>query len=330
MDIAGHIAAYLPGLGEPLRMNGYGFGVQEVDYRDDPGHDEAWVDREAARYGGRRSVWWRQNYERELIRGGQAVWPMLSREVHLRTIPPQELCSAAWSVYRGLDHGIRHPTCCAWAAVNKGGDLYVFRQYYATDRTISHNVKAILQLSGRDEYVHATVADPSLAQRNALTLEPLSDLYRKEGLTLLSADNSAAGYELLTAMFVASLARQAVWSKDLEGLKSTLNAPTLTLGDAQRLAQHRALWFSPSVAQGQMSVYEQVANLRWRQATGDPTQRAAPATYVDVDDEGPDVVRYLAQTSGVVRWRPPVERPEAPDLLRMILSRAAPAPSQLD
>ena len=330
-DIAGEVVAYLPGLSNPLRVNAYGFAVQAVDYRDDPAHDDAWVDREAAKYGGRGSVWWRQNYEMELVRGGQPVWPMLSRDVHLRTITRAELLSASWSIYRGLDHGIRHPTCCAWAAINQMGDLYVYRQYYETDRTIAHNVKAILQVTPGDEYVHGNVADPSLWSRSAETLEPWAEVYRKQGLMLLKADNAARGYENLTSRFVASIAKWAVWNGDLDRLRSALSAPTLTLGDADRLARQPAIWFSPEVAQGPRSLYEECVNFRWRVQTGDPTQRAAPSAYVDVDDEGPDVTRYLAQSGDIVRWRSQPAARDTGDLLMKVLTHDRhPVTSALD
>ena len=37
-----------------------------------------------------------------------------------------------WPIYRGIDHGIRHPTVCLWVAVSPDGDLYVVDEHYIT------------------------------------------------------------------------------------------------------------------------------------------------------------------------------------------------------
>ncbi len=312
-DIAGKIVAHLPGMSFPLRVQDTGFAVQEVDWRDDPAHTEAWADAESAQYGGRQSPWWRQNYDREMRRSGQSVWPFLSRDVHLRIIPKSDWNSVAWSLYRGLDHGIRHPECCAWAAVNEQGDLYVYRQYYATDLPIAANAKAIQELTPGDETVMATVADPSIWRRDDQTMEVWADVYTKNGLDLSPADNSAVGYESLTSCFVSALARWSIWRNDLDRLRQALHGPTLSMGDARRLASHPAIWFSPEVAQGARSLYEECVNFRWAEVRGDPAQKAAPQRFVDVDDEGVDVVRYLAQTPVVRRVAKPA--PASTDML---------------
>jgi len=315
--IGGKLVGWLPGLACPLRRLTTGGAVQFVHWRDHPAHDEAWADRESAAYGGRDSPYWRQNYEGELLRGGQPVWPYLLPDVHIRTIPRQEYLSADWTLYRGLDHGIRHPECCAWAAVNRAGDLYVYRQYYATDRTIALNAKAVLEATPPDERVAFTVADPSIWQRDAQTLQVWSSVYRENGLELTKADNSGVGYETVTAMLVASLAQHCLWRNDLERLRTALHAPSLTLGDAARLAAHPKLWFAPTVNTGPMSIFDELKNFRWQTANSNP-EKAAPQRYVDVNDEGVDVVRYLAQTRNVVCFRAGSQVPRDDLLLRIM------------
>jgi hypothetical protein len=316
--IGGTVIEQLPGCHLPLRQLKSGFVVQEVDWRDDPSHTEEWADRESAKYGGRRSVYWRQNYERELIRGGLPVWPMLDRQIHVRVVPGLGK-SAEWALFRSLDPGFRHPCCCAWVGVNRTGDRHFYRQYYATDRTIALNAKAILEATPKGEMICLTMADPSSNQREPLGLQVIAEVYAKEGLPLIAADNSRAGYEWLTAGFISALARWAVWKDDVEILRRSLNTPTLTLGDAERLGAAPAITFDPSCASGPQSLFEQCVNFRWREQTGDPEQRAAPQEFVDKDDEGPDVVRYACQ-SPEVHWRPPVSKTYATDLMSRILN----------
>jgi hypothetical protein len=318
--LGGQIGVKLPGLSLPVRRLSTGFMLQEMDWRDHPAHTEQWADSESAKYGGRNSIYWQQNYERVLIRGGTPVWPMLSRQVHIRTFTAKERLDGEWSLFRSLDHGIRHPTCCAWVAVNKSGDMVVYRQYYRTDATISLLAKDILELTDHDENVTATVADPSIWKRDAQTMEVWADVFSDNGLPLLQADNGARGYEALSAGFVSTLARWAIFKNDIDILRNAFASPTLTSGDAARLAAEPAIWFTSDCASVPRSIYEECANFRWKPQTGDPATKAAPELYQDVNDEGPDVVRYARQTK-VVAWGPPVVDKGPQGMLQRILDR---------
>jgi hypothetical protein len=303
--VAGTEVEQLPGLRYPLKRLSTGFVVQEVDWRDDPDHDEEWADQESVKYGGRRSVYWRMNYEREVIRGGEPIWPCLARQFHVRPFPPQELRTAQWAVYRTLDHGLRHPTCCAFVAVNKRGDLHFFDQYYATGATIAVNCKAISEQTPPELCVQMNVADPAIWTRDPKTLETYADEYARNGMPLVKADNSRLGYDTMSACFLSSVARWCLGRRDFEALRDVLNwSSPPSIGTAERLAQHPAIWFDPKCANGRMSLFEQCLNLRWRELAGDQTHRAAPQEPEDVDDEGADVVRYAAQSASV-QWRLP-------------------------
>jgi len=322
--LAGQVIEHLPGMNLPLRRLRTGAVVAEIDYRDNPAHDERWADVEAAPYGGPGSIFWQQNMERILIRGGQAVWPMLDRQVHVRPFPLSELGRNDWAVFRSLDHGMRHPTCCAWVAVRREreGASYVFyRQYYATDLVIALNTKAIRDLTPAREHVHGTVADPAIWKRNDQTGELAADVYAKNGMPLVRGDNSSVGYEAVTSAFVSTLARWTLFKKDLERLRTALRAPSLTMGDARQLAAAPAAYFAPACAAGRVSLFEQCLNFRWRELTGDASKKAPPEDFQDVDDEGPDVVRYAIQTTGV-SWSPDARRRRPADLLQRALERA--------
>jgi hypothetical protein len=316
ISIAGEAEGKLPGFHYPTMRLRNGFSVQAVYWFDDPEHDDAWADTKALAYGGRQSPGWRREMEIELVRGGQPIWPMLCREVHVRDdIPFAALLTDAWTLYRSLDAGLRHDTCCAWVAINKDGDRYFYRQYYKNERTIALNAKAILQLTEPSERIAATVADPSIWQREPTALRLVADLYAQAGLPLVHADNSRAGYDTLTAGFYSALARWSIGNnynlhpRLPEGLKPP---------DLEKLASVPAIWFHPTVADGPKSLYEQTANLRWKEIRGDPLKHAPSEDFEDVDDEGPDVVRYACQTP-LVRWRSAVGTPMG---LRDILARA--------
>lgn len=300
IHLAGKKLEPLPGLKYPAVRLSTGFCVQPVHWSDDPDHDETWADSFSLGYGGRTSPAWLREMEMELVRGGTAVWPMLTRAVHVSDhVSYAELCSDAWTLYRGLDHGVRVPTCCAWMGVKKeGGDRYFYRQYYQAETTIAQNSRNIVRLTEPEEEIAATVADPSIWQRDPKTLEPLSVEYGRSGLPLVQADNSRAGYDWLMRGFISALARWSI----VQGYEPHEKLPRrLTKGDLEQAAAHPAIWFHPLCAQGEMSLFEQCRNLRWKEVKGDPLKRSPPEEFEDINDEGPDVVRYLCQTAGV-RW----------------------------
>ena len=55
---------------------------------------------------------------------------------------------SGYTLYRGVDHGTRNPTACLWAAVDRNGFIFVYREYYSVGKTISQNVRNIVELSG--------------------------------------------------------------------------------------------------------------------------------------------------------------------------------------
>ena len=303
MRLGGIELETLPGLTHPLRRLSTGVVVQPIYYGDDAACGEAWADQASIRFGGRRSAAWRQNMEIDLVRSGAPVWPMLDEEYHVRIIPRNEYLSMDWAVWRSLDHGVRHPTCCAWAAVHRNRDRYFFRQYYATDTPIPILAKQILDADGEDEGAVGTVADSQLWQRDPKTLKTYEATYWDLGLPLLLADKSRVGYETLTIGFLSSVARWALGHRDIDVIRDMMGAPTLQLGDVERIAAQPAIWFHPACAQGPISLFEQCRNLRYKEHHN-VLHTAEPELPEDKEDEGPDVVRYMCQTP-VVQWVQP-------------------------
>jgi len=330
--IGGVIDETLPQLRNPTRRLSTGFVALEIAWQDDPEKTEAWADEEAAPYGGRQAAWWLQNMERVVTRGGQPVWPMLSADIHIRPFSRAERESGSWAVWRILDHGVRHATCCAWVAVHQdehGSESYVFfRQYYRTDTPLEMNARNIMAESPPDEHVFGTVADPSMWQRNPKDLERFADVYAKVGLPLVQADHALeVGVERVTAGLVATIARLAVWKQDLDILRGPLRAPSLTMGMAERLATGPAVWFTPETSSGRQSLFEQCRNWRYRDWATERLNAAAPEKYIDLDDEGPDVVRYALQSKVVQFAKQPAPK-RTKDMLTRIIEAKQVKPSQ--
>ena len=86
------------------------------------------------------------------------VYPEFDRAVHVVKpfqIPdhwPRDMC---------IDFGVRNPFACLWIAHDEDEDaLYVYREYYKTEKTTLENGRMILALGAKDPDLRWVVADP--------------------------------------------------------------------------------------------------------------------------------------------------------------------------
>jgi len=64
-----------------------------------------------------------------------------------------------WTRWRGIDHGIRNPTACVWAAVSPEGYVVFYRAYCEVRTTIYRHCHEIIQRSGNSMAVRAHIND---------------------------------------------------------------------------------------------------------------------------------------------------------------------------
>ncbi len=286
-----------------------GFFHRFVHYSADPKRGDEWVKTESPKYGGINSAKWRREQEGDWdVYGGERVWPMITREFHVRHI----VLNKDWAIYRVIDHGIRHPTCCLWVGVNRNGDRHFFREYYATDKTIALNSREIVRLS--EEPVLDTFIDPSTLSRvNYQTTDPSAakkgltsriDIYIENGINCSLADNSSAGYDKVTDGLLSMLAREAVKTGVMP---SYLQEMKVTQEGLLLLAGKPSISFDIHTERA----FRETENLRWKEIGGDETQRSEPEKTVDVADEGPDCVRYAMQSELFWRTAPRIVAPDS-------------------
>jgi len=288
--------------GEDLRT---GFFHRQIHYSDDPNRDSEWVKTESIKYGGVNSAKWRREQEIDWnVFGGQRVWPMINRGYHSAIIDLNE----DWAIYRILDHGIRHPTCCLWVGVNRRGDRHFFREYYATDKSIAINCRQILRFT--DEEVIDSYIDPSTKKRiNYVTtdansekkgLARIMDIYEENKIQCSLADNCAAGYDKVTDGLLSTMARHAMRTGQLPEYMAEMgiNQDHLCI-----LADKPSITFDLRFVP---RAFNETENLRWKEITGDISQKSEPEKTVDVQDEGPDCVRYAMQSD--LFWRRPLPK----------------------
>ena len=81
------------------------------------------------------------------------------------------------------------------------------------------------------------------------------------------------------------------------------------------MANHPTLTFDPMC----IRVFREMRNLRFKDISGDPTEKAKPEEIMDYEDDGPDCVRYGVQTQ--LRWMKPETCPQPGSYLAEIQQR---------
>jgi hypothetical protein len=282
----------MPGLKE--RRLDTGFWQMRIHYSASPAKQGDWADRASIAYGGKDSPRWQREHEINYSAyAGKRLWPMLSRGEH-----DAQIDISNWTLFRVIDQGIRHPTVCLWVAVNARKDVHVYREFYATNRSIPMNCRAILSRTSENEKIENNYIDPSTARRGAETLKTLSDVYAENGLYCTPADNSFAGYDAVGSAALSTIARNS--------LRTGIAPPIFNNMDVRQdellvLARNPALTFDLRYTS---RCFEECCNFRWRETKGDETQHAPKEKPVDKEDDGPDCVRYAIQSELYYKAKP--------------------------
>ncbi|MBG89531.1 MAG: hypothetical protein CMO80_21910 [Verrucomicrobiales bacterium] len=93
----------------------------------------------------------------EFTRQQGLIYPEFSKQKHI--ISPFKI-PEDWPIFRGIDFGCRHPFVCLWVALGPDKTLYVFREYFQTEKTTVEHGHMINKLSMNDPAPEWTVADP--------------------------------------------------------------------------------------------------------------------------------------------------------------------------
>lgn len=113
----------------------------------------------------------------EFVRRQGMVYPMWSRKVHIkRTNPPSD-----WMRYVSIDPAATGTTAALWAAVDNGGNLHIYKEYYESNLTVGEHVANIRSRNLGDK-VDFWLIDPKWgSQRDAATHRTGQQLYREAG-----------------------------------------------------------------------------------------------------------------------------------------------------
>lgn len=204
-------------------------------------------------------------------------------------VPPVPL-KDFWPRYRGLDHGLNHPTACSWTAVDLEGNLITYREHHRKNITPAENVAAILAASsGEEEMVQWTAYDPHMSQRQTAggVIQALISQYEDAGLSGLRKGNDdiRASIVLMQSLLKPDPEHHFPYWHPLKG---QLGAPHWYITtDCPRLRWEMEQWKYMDVKPG----------------------RTDREKAVDKDDDLIDTVRYvLMERPQQAVWTPPPSR----------------------
>lgn len=107
------------------------------------------------------STWSEQRIRREIYADEEmfegAVYPEFRRDVHV--IPPFDI-PKDWTRLIGADHGWTNPTAWVWGAVDYDGRVFLYKEYYESNRTIKEICSDVRALNGQDK-LDGIYIDPS-------------------------------------------------------------------------------------------------------------------------------------------------------------------------
>lgn len=100
----------------------------------------------------------------------------------------------SWLRYRAIDHGVRNPTACIFAAVSPSGTVYIYDEYYGQAVTVREHAYHIQAKSQGQQFVW-TVIDPSAFNKEGTSGVSAAYVYWQEGIPVIKCkfNNYAAG-----------------------------------------------------------------------------------------------------------------------------------------
>lgn len=175
--------------GLECRRSGNGFFVAKVHYSADPHKDPETPEGAEWHKTARRGmpdVSWRKEYEIDwFARSGQLVYPGFRRDVHVISpfsIPP------SWPRYMAIDPGLRNPTAALWAAVDPENAVFLYDEYYQTEKIIQEHCRTMRGKEGETK-IFLRLIDPSACGRNLINKRSNREEYARHSFHCIPANN---------------------------------------------------------------------------------------------------------------------------------------------
>lgn len=161
----------------------------QVHYTADPEKDPSTPEGTKWYENARRGMpeaFWRKEYEIDWFAlSGELVYPQFRQDLHI--IQPFPIPSD-WPRYMAIDPGLRNPTAGLWVAVDPDDTLYVYDEYYVSEKIIKEHAEAILRRE-QGQKIYLRLIDPSSSGRNFITKTSNRDEYARYGIHCVPARN---------------------------------------------------------------------------------------------------------------------------------------------
>lgn len=163
--------------------NKNGFRVVKTHWSADPTKSEEWAESESAKYGGRKSAYWRSEYEIDFgARRGGLVFENFTIDKH--TIPAlSDEILAHLPKWRSIDPGLNHACACGWYTVIDG-TLILYRELYKKGWNVANFCQAIKALSAKEEYEYTLIDSSAYALTQAGGGRSVADLFVENGVVV--------------------------------------------------------------------------------------------------------------------------------------------------
>jgi PBSX family phage terminase large subunit len=109
------------------------------------------------------------------------------RDAKPYVVPAYELPDD-WYRFVAMDYGYRNPTAALWAAVSPEGRVYVYDEFYASNKLVSE-IAEIVQAKSKGQNIQQWLIDPSTRNRQGVTGVSVIDEFAKYGLFMRPANN---------------------------------------------------------------------------------------------------------------------------------------------
>ena len=189
-----------------------GFNKIFIPWYADPRRNEEWYEKTKRMFGGDITQEYPATIEEALSVTGGAYFPEVTKGTHVTKIPLEGNLRRYCCIDYGLDMFSAH-----WIAVNENYEAQVYREYYASDKTIGAACDILHTLSD-GEYIEAYLAPPDLWNRSQESGKSRFLLFYEGGITLTKTSND----------FPAGCAGIKQWL-ECTNLDGTYKKPRLTI-----------------------------------------------------------------------------------------------------
>ena len=96
----------------------------------------------------------------------------------------------SWDFHASMDHGLNNPTAWLFHGISPTGEVVTFWEHYANEMTVAEHAKVVLDAcKALGRMPSLFIGDPSIAQRNAITMTSVQIEYSIHGIPIGLANN---------------------------------------------------------------------------------------------------------------------------------------------